>query len=259
MNVKPKKKLGQHFLTDKNIAKKIVDGFEAKYEDGHVLEIGPGTGILTFMLASVFKERLTAIDLDQESVDYLNNVKAERKIEDLNIVFADFLKFDLSRITDSEISIIGNFPYNISSQIFFKILENREKIPLTYGMIQREVADRIVAPPGNKTYGILSVLLQAFYDLKMELKVPPGVFNPPPKVNSAVISMVRKENFTLDCDERLFFRIVKQSFQNRRKTLRNSLKTLILNPDLTTDPIFGKRPEQLSFNDFVFLTNLLKA
>lgn len=252
--VKAKKKLGQHFLNDENIAKKIVDTLILK-DYKNVLEIGPGTGVLTKYLLQ--KEFTTyVIEIDTESVEYL-------KVNYLNlasrIIEKDFLKYDLNEVFKEEaFAIIGNFPYNISTQIVFKALEMRHQIPEFSGMFQKEVAQRICEKEGSKKYGILSVLTQAFYNAEYLFTVPPQVFNPPPKVESGVLRLTRKENYTLSCDEKLFFKVVKQGFQQRRKTLRNSLKTFNLSDNLREDAIFGKRPEQLSVLEFIKLTRLIE-
>jgi 16S rRNA (adenine1518-N6/adenine1519-N6)-dimethyltransferase len=249
MSVRAKKNLGQHFLWDKNIARKIVDAFLETPASG-VLEVGPGKGILTGYLLEHFGLQFYAVEIDKESIEYLNKVFPgiqEQLIRD------DFLKMDLDRYFREPFSLIGNFPYNISSQIFFKVLENRNKIPVVLGMVQKEVAERIASPPGSKVYGKLSVLLQAFYDVKILFKVKPHSFQPPPKVNSSVILLKRYENWSLNCDENLFFQIVKQSFNQRRKILSNSLKTFLLNLNIG-DERLKKRPEQLTVDDFVELT-----
>jgi 16S rRNA (adenine1518-N6/adenine1519-N6)-dimethyltransferase len=254
MSVKAKKHLGQHFLTDESIAEKIADSLSLKgYK--HVLEIGPGMGVLTKYL---LKKDITThvIEIDTESVEYLKanylNL-ADRVIEQ------DFLKYDITKVFGEQpFAIIGNYPYNISSQIVFKTLEMRDQIPEFSGMFQKEVAQRICSKEGSKVYGILSVLTQAFYNAEYLFTVPPSVFNPPPKVDSGVLLLTRKENYTLPCDETLFFKVVKQGFQQRRKTLRNSLKTFNLSDNLKANAIFGKRPEQLSVSDFIMLTQLIE-
>ena len=255
MAVKPKKYLGQHFLKDENIARKIADTLSLEGYD-NVLEIGPGMGVLTkYLLDKPIKTHV--IELDSESVVYLKNHFSNR---DLTIFEADFLKFDLSKIFQNhQFAIIGNFPYNISSQIVFKALEHRALIPEFSGMFQKEVAQRICAKEGSKTYGILSVLTQAFYEAQYLFTVPPTVFNPPPKVDSGVLLLKRKSNFQLPCNESLFFKIVKTSFQQRRKTLRNSLKTFNLSNNLKANTIFGQRPEQLSVSQFIELTSLIEG
>ena len=252
--VKAKKHLGQHFLTDEGIAEKIADSLSYKGYD-HVLEIGPGMGVLTKYLLK--KDSIThVIEIDTESVDYLKNNYlhlADRIIE------KDFLKYDLKEVFgEFPFAIIGNFPYNISSQILFKALEMRDQIPEFSGMFQKEVALRICSKEGSKVYGILSVLTQAFYDAEYLFTVPPSVFNPPPKVDSGVLILKRKENFKLPCNEELFFKVVKTGFQQRRKTLRNSLKSFEISENIKSNPIFDKRPEQLSVQQFIVLTQLIE-
>ncbi|MFL2596164.1 MAG: 16S rRNA (adenine(1518)-N(6)/adenine(1519)-N(6))-dimethyltransferase RsmA [Flavobacteriaceae bacterium] len=252
MSVRPKKHLGQHFLTDLNIAQNIAGALTGvDYQD--VLEVGPGMGVLTQYLLQT-KHTIHAIEVDNESVDYLNTNFP--KLEP-NLIFGDFLKCNLAKDFPSPLAIIGNFPYNISSQILFKTLENRSQIPEFVGMFQKEVAERICEPPGSKAYGILSVLTQSFYDTEYLFNVNRFVFDPPPKVASAVLRLRRKETIDLNCDERLYFRVVKTAFQQRRKTLRNSLKTFSLSTNLKEDTIFGQRPEQLDVSDFVRITNLI--
>lgn len=248
--VRAKKHLGQHFLKDEKVAERISDSLSYKGYD-YVLEIGPGMGVLTKYLLQKAPE-LHVIEIDTESVSYLNEhyPKLEGKIHE-----QDFLKYDISTVFKGEqFAIIGNFPYNISSQIVFKMLELREYIPEFSGMFQKEVAQRMCEKEGSKTYGILSVLVQAFYEAEYLFTVPPSVFNPPPKVDSGVLRFVRREDFSLPCDEKLFFRVVKTAFQQRRKTLRNSLKIFQLPEDLKEDSIFGQRPEQLSTTQFIELT-----
>lgn len=252
MSIRPKKHLGQHFLTDLNIAQNIAGALTGvDYQD--VLEVGPGMGVLTQYLLQT-KHTIHAIELDNESVDYLNTNFP--KLEP-NLIFGDFLKCNLAKDFPSPLAIIGNFPYNISSQILFKTIENRKQIPEFVGMFQKEVAERICEPPGSKAYGILSVLTQSFYDTEYLFNVNRFVFDPPPKVASAVLRLRRKETIDLNCDERLYFRVVKTAFQQRRKTLRNSLKTFSLSTNLKEDTIFGQRPEQLGVSDFVRITNLI--
>jgi len=251
--VKPKKHLGQHFLKDDNIALKIVDALKAK--DLKVLEIGPGTGVLTKFLIADYGDDLMLVDIDSESIAYL---KRHFELPETNVIEADYLKHDLSAQLGDEYAVIGNFPYNISSQIFFRILEEKDKVKEVVCMLQKEVAKRLASPPGNKDYGILSVLLQAYFDFEYLFTVPPGVFNPPPKVNSGVIRLVRNDVEHLDCDEVLFKRVVKQGFQNRRKTLRNALKPLNLPPDVIKLDILNNRAETLSVNDFVQLTKSIE-
>jgi 16S rRNA (adenine1518-N6/adenine1519-N6)-dimethyltransferase len=254
MSVKAKKHLGQHFLTDELIAQQIADSLiGTNYKN--VLEIGPGMGVLTkYLLKKDFTTHV--IEIDTESVEYL---KAHYLNLAERIISKDFLKINISEFFGEEqVAIIGNFPYNISTQIVFKTLENRHQIPEFAGMFQKEVALRIAEKAGSKVYGILSVLTQAFYDVEYLFTVPPTVFNPPPKVDSGVIRLVRKENYTLPVDEKLFYKVVKTAFQQRRKTLRNSLKTLNLSDSLREDTIFAKRPEQLSVQEFINLTSKIE-
>lgn len=253
--VKPKKHLGQHFLKDHNIANNIVKGLFDATNPSCVLEVGPGTGVLSDLMVEKEIDQLVLMDLDSESIDYLKNRYIGQKVD---IRFADFLKCDFKEIFGEQpLSIIGNFPYNISSQIFFKVLENRNQVNYVVGMIQKEVADRIASKEGNKTYGILSVLLQAYYDIEYLFTVPPNVFNPPPKVNSGVIRLVRNNVERLDCNEALFKRVVKEGFGKRRKTLRNALKGLNLPESVQQMDVLNKRAEQLSVADFVELTKLI--
>ena len=249
--VKPKKALGQHFLKDLQIAQRIADTLDT-FKSLPVLEIGPGMGVLTQFLLEAGHD-LTVVELDMESVDYLNQNFPDLKGR---IIAEDFLKLDLSKLFPGQFCVIGNYPYNISSQIFFKMLEYKNLIPCCTGMIQKEVAERIAAGPGSKTYGILSVLIQAWYKVEYLFTVHEHVFNPPPKVKSAVIRMMRNETHDLGCDEKLFKQVVKTTFNQRRKTLRNSIKP-ILGKDcpLTEDVLFNKRPEQLSVKEFIQLTN----
>lgn len=252
--VRPKKSLGQHFLKDQNIAQKIVDAIDGLSQKT-VLEIGPGTGVLTALLVKKPDIDLYAIEIDSEAYEYL---KDRFPVLGDKLLIKNILKFDFSQIFQSPITIIGNFPYNISSQIFFKVLENRDLVLDVVCMIQKEVAQRISSPHGNKTYGILSVFLQAFYDIDYLFTVGPNVFEPPPKVNSGVIHLKRNKREKLDCNEDMFFKIVKMGFNQRRKTLRNSLKSILVN--LPTDnEIFGKRPEQLNVEDFIYLTNIIDS
>ena len=249
--VKAKKHLGQHFLTDESIAKKIADTLSLQgYK--HVLEIGPGMGVLTkFLLQKDVS--IHVIEIDKESVDYL---KTHYPNLISRIIEKDFLKYDLTQDFKNEsFAVIGNFPYNISSQILFKTLEMRNQIPEFCGMFQKEVALRICSKEGSKVYGILSVLTQAFFDATYLFTVPPTVFNPPPKVDSGVLLLKRKENYELPCDEVLFFKVVKAAFQQRRKTLRNSLKAFNLSNNLKASAIFDKRPEQLTVSEFIQLTS----
>ena len=257
--VKAKKYLGQHFLKDESIALQIAETLSLNdYEK--VIEIGPGTGVLTKYLLSRDID-LIAMDLDEESITYLNHSFALEHSEILNgkgslkVIEGDFLKFDIKTLFgEDQFAITGNFPYNISTQIVFKMLDYRDQIPEFSGMFQKEVAQRICEKGANKTFGILSVLVQAFYDAEYLFTVSPQVFDPPPKVESGVIRLVRKKNFKLDCDEKLFFRVVKAAFNHRRKTIRNSLKTFDLSDNLKEDAIFDLRPEQLAVADFTELT-----
>ncbi|MFO8235512.1 MAG: 16S rRNA (adenine(1518)-N(6)/adenine(1519)-N(6))-dimethyltransferase RsmA [Bacteroidales bacterium] len=253
MTVKPKRHFGQHFLWDKNIARKIVNYFKNETPVSEVLEIGPGKGVLTDLLMEYFHQRLYAVEIDEESVSYLSK---EYPDLDKHLIERDFLKMDLDKYFKEDVSIIGNFPYNISSQIFFKILEYRHKIPFVVGMLQKEVAERIAASPERKTYGILSVLLQAYYKVEILFHVGPKSFVPPPRINSSVVCLKRNNIKALDCDEGMFFRIVKQGFNQRRKILRNSLKSFLLNLE-SENVLLQKRPEQLSVDDFVELARLL--
>ncbi len=249
--VRAKKYLGQHFLTDNNIAKKIVDALSVTGIET-VIEVGPGMGVLTRDLIRL-PIPFYAIEVDSESVGYLNR---EFEREGF-LIEGDFLKLDLSNFR-APMAIIGNFPYNISSQIFFKVLDLKSEVQEVVCMIQKEVAERIAAKHGNKTYGILSVLLQAYYDIDYLFTVHEHCFSPAPKVKSAVIKLRRNERSVLGCDEGLFFRIVKQSFNQRRKTLRNSLKNICSEIDFAQE-IFRKRPEQLSVEEFVDLTKQIEV
>ena len=246
--VRPKKALGQHFLVDLNIARKIVDSLSS--EHGVVIEVGAGMGVLTQYLIEDGLDKLQVVEIDKESVEFL-----EQKFPQLegHLVLGDFLKYDINQASQGkDVAVIGNFPYNISSQIFFQILKYRNNVSECVGMIQKEVAERLAAGPGSKTYGILSVLLQAWYDIEYLFTVNENVFNPPPKVKSAVIRLRRNNVKQLDCDEKLFVTVVKQAFNQRRKTMRNSLRSLIP-AEIIDNEIFNKRPEQLSVAEFVEL------
>jgi len=249
--VRPKKFLGQHFLKDKNIALRIVDSLVLSKGVNHVVEIGPGTGVLTQYLLDNPDIELTVVEIDRESVAYLHEHFPALKGR---IISGDFLEMDIEKEFSQNLNIIGNFPYNISSQIFFEILDHRNQVTQVVCMIQKEVADRIAEKEGSKTYGILSVLLQTYYDIEYLFKVPPGVFFPPPKVMSAVIRLMRNKRDKLDCDEVLYRKVVKQAFQTRRKTLRNALKSLNLPASIYKLDIMDKRAEQLSVEQFIFLT-----
>ena len=253
--VKAKKHLGQHFLKDESIAKAIADTLNLDgYKD--VLEIGPGMGVLTKYLLEK-ETNIYVIEIDTESVIYLdqNFPKLKNKI-----ISKDFLKYNINEIFEGrQFAIIGNFPYNISTQIVFRCLEMRSQVPEFAGMFQKEVAERICEKKGTKTYGILSVLVQAFYESEYLFTVDETVFIPPPKVKSGVLRLRRKKNFTLPCSEKLFFTVVKTAFQQRRKTLRNSLKTLNLSDNLREDEVFNLRPEQLDYEQFIILTKKIEA
>jgi 16S rRNA (adenine1518-N6/adenine1519-N6)-dimethyltransferase len=249
--VRPKKSLGQHFLKDQNIAASIVESLDLKSANSTVLEIGPGTGVLTRFLMKKEDVSLYVSEIDRDSIAYLKEHFPQLKDK---IIEGDFLEMDLSTHFKNELHVIGNLPYNISSQIFFKVLEHRNLVDQVVCMLQKEVADRIASRHGNKTYGILSVLLQAYYNIEYLFKVPPGVFFPPPKVMSAVIRLKRNERKELGCDEVLFRKLVKQGFNNRRKTLRNALKSLNLPASFLGHPLLDKRAEQLAVEDFIFLT-----
>lgn len=264
--VHAKKFLGQHFLTDLTVARKIAETqFAGIPEKVRVIEVGPGMGVLTQFLLQNPDIQLTAIEIDRESVAYLKEWYPE-----LDLVEGDFLKLDLNQlIPEGSFNVIGNYPYNISSQIFFKVLEYKDRIPVCSGMIQKEVAERIASKPGKKAYGILSVLLQAYYDIEYLFTVDEHVFNPPPKVKSAVIRMTRNLRRQLDCDEELFKTVVKTAFNQRRKQMRNSLRSLIGNgrtdewtneqTDERLEWFLTRRPEQLSVDEFIELTKIIKS
>lgn len=263
MHVKPKKHLGQHFLTDQGIAQRIADLLTGHGGYRHVLEIGPGTGVLTQFLLPKKEYETHVVEIDTESVVYLNQHFPQLRGR---ILEGDFLAmkptdFSFGQIdpTPTKFAVIGNFPYNISSQIFFKVLEIREQVPEVVCMLQREVAQRIASPPGNKDYGILSVFLQAWYDIKYEFTVEPGVFLPPPKVHSGVISLRRNNVTDLGCDERKFMQVVKAGFNQRRKTLRNALKPLNPSEAALASTFMDKRAEQLSVQEFIKLTLLMTS
>jgi 16S rRNA (adenine1518-N6/adenine1519-N6)-dimethyltransferase len=251
--VRPKKHLGQHFLKDESVAFKIAESLSGNYPD--TIEVGPGMGVLTKYLLARKEIQLTCIEIDKESVDYLDKNFPLLKGK---IITEDFLKVDLSAVIKGPCSLIGNFPYNISSQIFFNVLDHKDQVKEVVCMLQKEVAERIAAPHGSKVYGILSVLLQAYYSIEFLFKVPPGVFLPPPKVMSGVIRLTRNSKEQLGCDEIFFKKIVKQAFQMRRKTLRNALKSLNLPASIVTLPLLDKRAEQLSVEDFIGLTSLIE-
>jgi len=246
--VNPKKHLGQHFLKDENIARKVVSSLQ---KNSNVLEIGPGTGVLTKFLFQIPEINLLLVEIDRDSVEYLNTSYPELKGK---IIEKDFLRMDIGSLFEENFSVIGNFPYNISSQILFRILENRNKVNEAVGMFQKEVAVRIASKPGTKDYGILSVLLQAFYNIEYLFTVNENVFVPPPKVKSAVIRIVRNDVEALGCNEKLFFALVKIAFNQRRKMLRNALSSFTFNDNNDVLSLMTKRAEQLSVDDFVLLT-----
>lgn len=249
--VKAKKFLGQHFLTDENIAQRIVESLSA--DSRHVLEIGPGMGVLTKYLIAREDTDFHVVEIDRESVAYLHD-----HYPALDVIEGDFLNYDLTSLFQDTFAIIGNFPYNISSQILFKVFDNREQVTEVVGMFQKEVAERVAAGPGSKTYGILSVLLSAFYDIEYLFTVHEHVFNPPPKVKSAVIQLRRNSITHLECDEKLFVRVVKAGFNQRRKTLRNALRQLDLPLDNIGADLLAKRAEQLTVEDFITITKTLQ-
>lgn len=253
--VKPKKHLGQHFLKDQDIARKIVDSLSSDTSD--LLEIGPGTGVLTqYILQRENLDRFFAIDIDAESIEFLKNAHPEWK---KHIVQGDFLKMDVQTCFPQHFSIIGNFPYNISASILFRVFELRAVVDEVVGMFQKEVAERVAAKPGSRTYGILSVLLSAFFDIEYLFTVDEHVFNPPPAVKSGVVRLKRNKVSRLDCDEKLFVKVVKTGFNQRRKTLRNALKPMgVIFPELC-DELLNKRAEQLSVENFLFLTQNIKS
>lgn len=254
MLVRAKKHLGQHFLTDKNIAAKIVDSLRPAIGYRQVLEVGPGMGILSDFLLQKPDLEVSLIDIDTESYDYL-----QKKYPQLGkrLINADFLEMDFAAYFNGPMGIIGNFPYNISSQILFKVLDNRQQVIEVVGMFQKEVAERCNAKPGSKEYGILSVFLQAYYKVEYLFTVKAGVFNPPPKVLSAVIRLTRNKTETLGCDEKLFWQVVKAGFNQRRKTLRNAVSSLISKEKMTDEPMLDLRAERLSVDDFIKLTNMI--
>lgn len=254
MHVRAKKQLGQHFLKDEDIARRIAESLPLR-RAMPVLEVGPGTGVLTRHLLRNPLVELQAVEIDRESVDYLRT-----HLPELKLTAGDFLQMDLRELyADTPFCLIGNFPYNISSQIFFKVLDYKDQIPAVAGMLQKEVAERLTSGPGKKAYGILSVFMQAYYTAEYLFTVSEQVFVPPPKVKSAVVRFTRNEVQKLDCDEKLFRQVVKTAFNQRRKTLRNSLKPLVDKYNaICADPIFDQRPEQLDVPAFVYLTNLVE-
>ncbi len=253
MIVRAKKNLGQHFLKDNEIALQIVESLQNKNRN-KVLEIGPGMGVLTQFLLQNESFETSVVEIDRESVEYLNQHFPELKDR---IISDDFLRLNLNKYFDEPFVIIGNFPYNISSQIFFKVLEYKDQIPEVVGMLQKEVAERLAAGPGSKAYGILSVFLQAYYDIEYLFSVDEDQFTPPPKVKGGVIRVTRNKTEHLNCDEKLFKSVVKMAFNQRRKTMRNSLKTMIQNDELKANPIFDKRPEQMSVAEFEMIVRMI--
>ena len=249
--VKPKKHLGQHFLKDESICVDIAGALTGHGDYSQVIEVGPGTGALTKHLLNNDSFETIVVEIDTESVVYLNT-----NYPDLKVLEENFLKMDFSQFDSNKLAVIGNFPYNISSQILFKVLEEKDRVTEVVGMFQKEVAERVAEPPGTKRYGILSVLLQAYYSIEYLFTVDEHVFDPPPKVKSGVIRLIRNDVDKLPCDEKEFKRIIKMAFNQRRKTLRNSLKPLLGEID-TTNPIFKERPEQLSVEQFIELTKLI--
>lgn len=250
--VKAKKFLGQHFLTDERIAERIVESLST--ETNHVLEIGPGMGVLTKYLIKKDELDFHVVEIDRESVAYLHD-----HYPTLDVIEGDFLQYDLTPLFHDTFSIIGNFPYNISSQILFKVFDNRDRVSEVVGMFQKEVAERVAAGPGSKTYGILSVLLSAFYNIEYLFTVNENVFNPPPKVKSAVIRLRRNDVKSLECDEKLFVQVVKAGFNQRRKTLRNALRQLNLPLDKISEETLAKRAEQLSVAQFIEITKTIES
>jgi 16S rRNA (adenine1518-N6/adenine1519-N6)-dimethyltransferase len=250
--VKAKKFLGQHFLTDERIAERIVESLST--ETNHVLEIGPGMGVLTKYLIKKDELDFHVVEIDRESVAYLHD-----HYPTLDVIEGDFLQYDLTSLFHDTFSIIGNFPYNISSQILFKVFDNRDRVSEVVGMFQKEVAERVAAGPGSKTYGILSVLLSAFYNIEYLFTVNENVFNPPPKVKSAVIRLRRNDVKSLECDEKLFVQVVKAGFNQRRKTLRNALRQLNLPLDRISEETLAKRAEQLSVAQFIEITKTIES
>ncbi|HEY8930911.1 MAG TPA: 16S rRNA (adenine(1518)-N(6)/adenine(1519)-N(6))-dimethyltransferase RsmA [Mucilaginibacter sp.] len=254
--VRAKKHLGQHFLTDKNIAAKIVDSLRPETGYSQVLEVGPGMGILSDFLLQRDNLQVSLIDIDTESYEFLQKKYPQLKERLIN---ADFLEMDFGAYFTGPMAIIGNFPYNISSQILFKVLDNRQQVVEVVGMFQKEVAERCNAKAGSKEYGILSVFLQAYYKVEYLFTVKAGVFNPPPKVLSAVIRLTRNETAELNCDEKLFWQVVKAGFNQRRKTLRNAVSSLINKEKMADEPLLELRAERLTVADFVSLTNKIAS
>lgn len=255
-SVRAKKHLGQHFLNDKNAAKRIADALDPSLGFKQVLEVGPGMGVLSDFLLQKSDYETFLIDIDEESIEYLNDKYPELGHK---LIFGDFLTLDFSQYFEDKIAIIGNYPYNISSQILFKILEERDRVIQMAGMFQKEVAERCVAKPGSKEYGILSVFLQAYYHVEYLFTVKAGAFNPPPKVLSGVMRMTRNSVKALDCDEKLFWTVVKAGFNQRRKTLRNALSGVVAKDKMSDNPLYDLRAERLTVADFVALTKEIAA
>lgn len=251
-SVRAKKHLGQHFLNDKNAAQRIVEALTPSLGFNQVLEVGPGMGVLSDFLLQNQEYETFLIDVDDESIEYLADKYPELGNR---LIHGDFLTLDFNKYFGEKMAIIGNFPYNISSQILFKVLEERNRVIEMVGMFQKEVAERCVAKPGSKEYGILSVFLQAYYDVSYLFTVKAGAFNPPPKVLSGVMRMVRNNRETLDCDEKLFWRVVKAGFNQRRKTLRNALSAVVPKDRMSDNPLYELRAERLTVQDFEILTN----
>jgi 16S rRNA (adenine1518-N6/adenine1519-N6)-dimethyltransferase len=250
-----KKKFGQHFLNNEMLAADIVNAFISKCTTAQVLEIGPGEGVLTKYLLQSDKE----VFISEIDRDIIPIIASKFKVDDQHLIHGDFLAMDFSTHFRGEFSIIGNFPYNISTEIIFKIIENREKVPMMTGMFQKEVADRIAAKHGNKTYGITSILTQVFYEVRYLFTVDRMEFTPPPKVQSAVIQLIRKPESAMELDKKFFFRVVKAGFNQRRKTLRNSLKSIISQPERLDPSILDKRAEQLSVEEWIEFSKMLKV
>lgn len=250
--VRAKKFLGQHFLTDESIARRIVESLSGR--SCHVIEIGPGMGVLTKYLVENKELDFRVVEIDRESVAWLHE-----HYPGLNVIEGDFLKLDLTSLFHDTFAVIGNFPYNISSQILFRVFEYRNQAEEVVGMFQKEVAERVAAGPGSKTYGILSVLLSAFYDIEYLFTVHEHVFNPPPKVKSAVIRLIRNDVNALECDEKLFVKVVKAGFNQRRKTLRNALRSAALDVECVPEEMLVKRAEQLSVEEFINLTKYIES
>jgi 16S rRNA (adenine1518-N6/adenine1519-N6)-dimethyltransferase len=253
---KAKKSYGQHFLVNESTAERIASFIDHLPAGHNVVEVGPGQGMLTKYLLKR-PHNFKAVEADGDMVKHLIEHYPEMETK---IVALDFLKVNMQRLFDNEqVVIIGNFPYNISSQIVFKMINAKELVPQMVGMFQKEMAERIIAPPGGKDYGVISVLTQAYYTGKIVMKLSPGSFNPPPKVDSAVIELTRREKYELDCDERLFRIIVKSSFNQRRKMIRNTLKNLVTDPEILADKYYNQRPEQISVEEFINLTNKIQS